>query len=580
MAFFVCIFILAALAPFRLCGFGKETWKKTRDVLYLACLGMESFMCMVKLQGAVLGNVAMNDGIRSLDLCKKPKDGSMEMSELRNKPLKQKLENFSVGRRRCPYLSKIYGGDFFITTGDYDKEGTTVNTVLHYIFNTFYVLCPRNIGKGRTWKDRDEFMSTLVVKMGYGNFGVMSRWDMQKTSSEAGILNFCTSGFGAMWLQKAPQGGFMIDMSFAEGWEMRKGFQPFGGTLYINNVGCKLSVGKLVLQGKEYKMGDEEFDAAMFVLRSSVFTLAIAGDHTMFCHMLVSNLVTMAARTTLKPSHPLRAFLNPFTIFSAVINDFAEYAIVDPGAVVGRLSGLSNRGQADMVRHYTQHFRYCETFPEELKRKGFDVQGEFGEKFIYAKEGLLLWGIFERFVHGYVLHCWADDAAVASDIGIAAFFTEISSLYPQITGCLGPPPNAVCSRVELEKFLTFHMWNVTAVHEHTGFVGDLLMEYDFAQVCLKKGDFRDKHSFMPSISDSLGVLFAHAITSSPSCMLTDPGLQNYFPEGPIRELCQTFRSELMSLHTDVVARNKTRAEKGVQPCWTFDPGMLEIAVTV
>ena len=548
------------------------------NTLYLSCLGMESFCCALKIIG--YGNLTF--GVTSLDLCKKPRDGPGEMEELRNKPLKQKLAGFSVGRRRCPYLSKLYGCDFFVCTGDYDIPSSTVNWVLHYVFRFIFAVCPKTSGKGRTWVDRDEFMATLVGKMGYGVCNVMSRWDMQRTNEVQGILNYCTSGYGAMWLQKAPQGGFMIDMSPCECFEMRGGFLPYGGTLHIaEDLRSLDQLVTVVLQGKEYKMGDPEFDGALFVLRSSVFTLAIAGDHTMYCHMFVSNLVTMAARTTLKPSHPLRVFLNPFTVFSAVINDFAEYAIIDPAAIVGRLAGLSDRGHAEMIKHYTKQFRWCETFPAELRRKGLDNKGKgFGEDFIYGTEGLLLWGIFERFARDYVSLCWHDDAAVAGDTGVAAFFAELSTLFPQNTGCVAPPPKVVHLRTQLECFLAFVMWNVTAVHEHTGFVGDLLMEYDFANSCLRKGDLREKQTLMSSVADSLGMLFTHAITSAPTLKLMDAGLEAFFPEGPIRQLVGRFREELQNLHEGVVARNKNRADAGRQPCWTFDPALLEISVSV
>lgn len=132
--------------------------------------------------------------------------------------------------------------------------------------------------------------------------------------------------------------GFMNDLP------VREGFRRYGAKVYFDLeqkcIGIYDSAKK-----KLFVPGDEGWEKAKFIARSSALLLATAREHLMQSHMAVSNYVSLASIKHLPPSHPIRRLVNVFTFRANYVNDSAFSTLVPEQSILHHGTAFEYEGK-------------------------------------------------------------------------------------------------------------------------------------------------------------------------------------------------------------------------------------------
>merc|ERR1712190_695012 len=108
-------------------------------------------------------------------------------------------------------------------------------------------------------------------------------------------------------------------------------------------------MGKLILRGDEYEPGDKDWEAAMYVFRTSCMIQGIFFPHTVHCHFLDGGFAATVSRQ-MDADHPFRRFLAPFTIGTINVNFGALEVIAARHGILWRESALCQKGCDEFIR--------------------------------------------------------------------------------------------------------------------------------------------------------------------------------------------------------------------------------------
>mmetsp|Transcript_2216 Transcript_2216/g.6220 ORF Transcript_2216/g.6220 Transcript_2216/m.6220 type:complete len:465 (+) Transcript_2216:768-2162(+) len=199
-------------------------------------------------------------------------------------------------------------------------------------------------------------------------------------TSDAALAHFARSGLGAHRVELAPSDNpfgakFVVRTNELASLEVRPGYARYGGDAYFDESwnalaiirsepiageaedephrSCRVDDGLgecdwwRPLVDRIYRPADGyRWEYAKFCFRSSVFTLVTFVDHLFVLHMQTSELVTLACRERLSPTHPIRRFLLPFTYGAITINAWARTALCNYRTTTQRAFAFTDRSYA------------------------------------------------------------------------------------------------------------------------------------------------------------------------------------------------------------------------------------------
>ncbi|CAE7580068.1 Alox15b [Symbiodinium sp. CCMP2592] len=548
------IFLYAPLALFS--NIYYDRWVGAKILLRMCWLGMEPWTA----------NIALLFGMGNLHQTLRLQECSVPSKRLQG----------SHQRVRNSFMSDVLGSDFIMGEGDYDYWmpswilwlGAQVlsRMALLYYPNTLepekLVRCDR--------VEFDEICETTIERFG-AQFG--ARVDLSaERHSELGAIRLCVEGLGASALERRGS-SYVVDYSSIEAMPVREGYMRMGGCMRLSS--SLDHVEGLDLFGKTYLPTDPEWAGALHIFRCTCGAALIFYPHTISCHYLRGGFTATVVRE-MDPDHPWRRVLTPFTVMTLHVNWGAKSIISGPGAIFDRLGPFTQWSTQELFRSACRQFR-VESLASNLQRRGVSDLGK--EEYPYGYWGLKLYSIFETFAREYIDHYWPTDASVTADAGLRWFFDQYSRLLPEI--CEHAPSGRVSAREELVTFLASHIWEVTAVHEHTGHVGDLLRQYDMFHTHVVEGSLENVESLLPSLPSRLSLLFARALTSRPGAKLyqADPReLSRFFLDSCDPAISDRFMASLQKLHEEIAVFDAEQPDSLVFK--SFDPYVLEISVTV
>ncbi|KAF4989606.1 hypothetical protein FGRMN_9013 [Fusarium graminum] len=169
--------------------------------------------------------------------------------------------------------------------------------------------------------------------------------------------------------------------------------------------------------------------------------------HLVDTHM-IEEAIIVATNRTIPEDHLLYQVLSPHWFRTLALNAAARRLLV-PG-VIARVSGLGptspsldTKGYAyGLVAYSYKNFNFQDKYiPNDLKKRGFDLEGEQGDKYRnypYATDMYLLWGIIRDFVKSVLETEYTCDSHVQRDEYIASWCKEIQTQgqitsFPTIT---------------------------------------------------------------------------------------------------------------------------------------------------
>lgn len=477
-------------------------------------------------------------------------------------------------RIKDEYVSQLIGEDWHMGEGDCDiwfpHCMRSLATSFLIFLGRWYK--PNKPERNKCTKSQYQGMLKKTIFQ-LGDYGV--RVDLaQGAFSEDAALRFCTMGFGAAFLERK-EDGFVVDMSSMESLEVRPGYSRFGGRMQLTHE--LNAVKSLDLWGERYHPDDEEWPGALYIFFGSVASMLIAAQHTVYCHYLDGGFTATVVRE-MDPQHPWCRVLAPFTVCVINADWGARLLIVGAGGMIDRFTGLAAHEKGNLMKAALRDWR-MERFTDEIRRRGFDDHTLTPTKFAYGYWGRKLFLCYEQFAIDYVNMYWSDDALVQSDSCLQSFFQNYRELFPSICG--HAPPSCVKSRKELVTFLSRFIWMVTAVHEHSGELADLLLQFDQFHLHAADGDLRDFQSLYPSDDSRLAVLFARGLTTCPGPMLYQSDVSNFTRF--LRSDCDPaiaarLMESLRLLHEELASYNES-CESSMWQFKTFDPFELKASVT-
>lgn len=151
---------------------------------------------------------------------------------------------------------------------------------------------------------------------------------------------------------------------------------------------------------------------------------------------MIEEAIIVATNRTIPEDHLLYELLSPHWFRTLALNAAARTVLVP--AVIARLAGFgqsnddakTNRAMA-MIDWSYKNFNFQEKYvPNDLKKRGFDVDAPTGDKYknyTYALNMYLLWGIIREFVQSVLETKYTCDQDVDNDEHIKAWYTEIQT---------------------------------------------------------------------------------------------------------------------------------------------------------
>jgi len=348
-----------------------------------------------------------------------------------------------------------------------DEDVTDINFAKKATFVAFEKL--PIIDDPRPWSSSDA-AAEVVTKL-FADILPKASTQWVDVTSDRTVERLALQGLAAHRLQRIdddPEGAaYAVDLGFMHSFPVREPYLRYGACAYFTS-GMKLQRIYTAHDDRTHRPGEEGWEQAKWVWRSSLFTGVTIVDHLGSTHYLTANLLVSVARETLPPDHPLRRLVKVFTYGGVDINRDAAMGLSNQGGIAHRLFACDYPGLARLLLRgiETRKFR---TFPDQLADLGVDA---IGPPFLYATDGTALFEIFRSFVNDYLILFFEDDQLVA-DPDIRAFWQHLLDFAPT----LGLAPLTHGS--QLKDFIAQFMFWVTGGHQQVGGVVDYVVDPEF-----------------------------------------------------------------------------------------------------
>ncbi|KDO25284.1 hypothetical protein SPRG_09114 [Saprolegnia parasitica CBS 223.65] len=384
-----------------------------------------------------------------------------------------------------------------------------------------------------TWLPGEDMERYVMSKVGHMWPRVNVHWNDRYSDRALELLAF--NGFGQHLLMKLPEAHddgsyYGICLGFVKGLEVRPGYAKYGADVYFTAKG---NVTKIVRGDITSRPGDAGWEYAKLCFRGSLQTKVTAVDHLLGIHATVANIMVIANREKLPPTHPLRRLIKPFTFRSVAINYGAGRALFWPKGMLQRAYALTDKGMKQTWDFGLANFKY-ETFPEHKARQNIDTT-----TLPFHEDGMDYWQICRSFVSNYVDLYFKSEDALQNDTD------------------------------NLKDFVAHFIFLVSSMHNHLGTIAEYVSDPAFCPSAWVEGELAGR----PGTGVRLALIMTATGFAQPAItedfshiMLDDAG----------KAVCQAFTAAVTAQIAVVDARNATR----VQPYQSFNPKTMEMAVTV
>jgi hypothetical protein len=330
---------------------------------------------------------------------------------------------------------------------------------------------------------------------------------------------------------------------------------------------------------------DRKSDAHVFVPGASVWLWRIAKLHVQAADSLAHQIIThfvgthlcmepvaIATRRQLSANHPIHRLLYSHLHTVIGINAIARDGLFSGETGISiKLLGLPFNLQCNLIKNVHENWKLC-SFPRRLCDRGVSSR-ELKLDYPWRDDGLLVYSAIFRFVESYCRHWYPRSEAIASDVELQGWFTELG---PNV---MSPPINTVSIHTLIET-VTNIIWTCSAEHaslnfsqaEYYGFVPNRPMA-----VYLPPPDnvFETEEFYMEVFTKSLPptattvlqemmvrTLSVYELNEQALYMANDnnylDGSIYFHANGPVADIYTQFRNQLRSIEFEIGRRNKIR----------------------
>jgi len=290
--------------------------------------------------------------------------------------------------------------------------------------------------------------------------------------------------------------------------------------------------------------------------RCSVVTYVTLVMHAGQTHLGAPNINVIAKENHLDKLHPLQNLLRIITYQTREVNQNIIDLLITKNGITTR-SGLPFETACKMVQHGSDTVD-VRSFEDKM------AQQNGPSDWAYAQDGTSFYHIVDHFVHEFLHIYWQDDNALRNDVQLQAYWSEVITNLPQDAQKMLSP---FLSFKGLQQWLTYTMFEVTAIHETVGTIDTMTSDPFFACLAIHKDPMR--HTPSPQMITLIYALIV--ATSGPMPSILSPEWEQVIPSKML-PAWKTFqdKSEALALSID----------KRPTPCHNMNPRNFECSVSM
>ena len=353
---------------------------------------------------------------------------------------------------------------------------------------------------------------------------------------------------------------FSVDLTGMAKYEVRRGFANYGAGLYFNADREPIAI--KTIEGKTVCPGDGvQWEVAKFAWRASLVAYVTAVDHLFNVHFFTAAQMLRAVEVAFEADHPIKRFLQPFLMRTALINNQAGPALLAPHSILHHISSLTLDGLTALVTDTYKKGPEWIPLEQQIENKGPNTAKlvEDGDLPFYT-DGLEVYRAYQE-MFGKVVS--EKDCTVQNDPQIVKF-KDLLNEYTEFE-CL--PKD--CTRDDLVNLLSTYAFTVTCQHEQVGSISDSIETPWHGGIRIVPDAVKaDKQTF-------IGGAILLALTSVQTPPLQS-GFADFWKDDEERAIWQGFQDSLSEIVNRVAERNAMRPFQ-YRNC---DPTVLQCAVSV
>lgn len=382
--------------------------------------------------------------------------------------------------------------------------------------------------------------------------------DWTDTTSDRAIERLAMQGLAAHRLEPVDDDGdeaaFLVDLSWMVAFPVRSGFLPYGACAYFGADGAVLRI-YVSHDNCTYVPGDEGWEHAKWVWKSSLLTATTVVDHLGSTHYVASNLFTTAARETLPPDHPLRRLIKAFTYGAADVNRSAALSLSNKGGLAHRTFAFTYEGLSRLLLRGVESPDF-KPFPRRMARLA-----SLGDSYLFRSDGLALHDIFSTYVCEY-LGLYFSGKKVAHDDHVQVFWRQLQMRAPG----LGLRP--LVTTQQFEETLVEFMFIVTAMHAQVGAVVEYLVDPSFM------GSKLSPNQHQTDAQSTVQILNLAILTGFEQPPLIGD-YRHLLLDDEARAVFDQYQASLVARSKQIELRNQALD----QPYQTLNPALLDTSVS-
>ncbi|OQR84819.1 hypothetical protein ACHHYP_12774 [Achlya hypogyna] len=406
------------------------------------------------------------------------------------------------------------------------------------------------------WVPGEDMERYVLSKVGHMWPRVNVHWNDRYSDRALELLAF--NGLGQHLLQKLPEAHsdgsyYGIELDFMQVLEVRPGYAKYGASAYFNQKG---KVTKIIRAGVTSHPGDKDWEYFKLAFRGSLQTKVTAVDHLLGIHATVANIMVIANREQLPPTHPLRRLIKPFTFRSVAINYGAGRALFWPKGMLQRAYALTSNGMKQTWEYGLSHFKY-ETFPERRARQNIDTT-----TLPFHEDGMDYWNIVRTFVNDYLDLYFKTDANVGGDANVVQFWGFLRSKLPA-------DAMRELTLENLKDFVAHFIFLVSSMHNHLGTIAEYVSDPAFCPSAWVEGELAGR----PGTAVRLALIMT-------ATGFTQPAITEDFSHVMLDDAAKKVAKQFTKAVTEQIAVVDARNASRVQPFQSFNPKTMEMAVSI
>lgn len=363
-------------------------------------------------------------------------------------------------------------------------------------------------------------------------------------------------------------GPHVLDMPIQD-FPMRDGFRPFGARVHFDENQQATAIYDYYKETLSLP-GDDTWEEAKWVAKSTTFVFATAREHLLWTHFLMAQQVNYYYKKLLPPNHPIRRLLNVHFYRTSRVNSLAFTALLPENNLLHRFSGLTFEGVEQLLEYCVATSHIYEPFKDWYVNPSLNESVANGT-FPFYSQGVVFYEIVEEFVTNWIAE--GGDTSVDED-GVA-FYDALRETTLNQNYTL-PEYEDSQSMVDLLSQIIF---TVTAWHEVVGYVRDLYKPTGGSGVRMSE----DCDTTQTDAQTYLYGILTVITTSLEMPMLIDD-FPNYFSSGGAPDWERTawddFREAIFNQSAVVKAEDEARIAAGYPEFKHMDPVRFESAVSV